>query len=341
MLKSILILLLLMSLTSCISVELQTEMPAGTLPFVTSTLAPTSLAYTLPSRTPLNSTLETTPLGTRPVNCKDRAVLLEDVTIPDNTSLPPGEKFTKTWRFQNSGTCPWTGYTVAFLAGDRMGASVSSPVPQTAAHATVDVSVDLMAPSMDGAYTGYFELHDSAGTMIPIGTEKSFWVKIVIGTVITPTGTLTTGTPTSAALYTPGGPLSCDYLLSKPYHEEIAGLINSTRTKAGLPALTINAQLAAAAQAHSIDMACFGLLSHSGSDGSSPQKRVAAAGYPAFIEEIIYASGYPKNAFDWWMNDQIHRAAILNPNAIEMGIGYAYVSTSLYGGYYTVDFGSR
>jgi uncharacterized protein YkwD len=105
--------------------------------------------------------------------------------------------------------------------------------------------------------------------------------------------------------------------------------------------LTVNAQLAAAAQDHSIDMACFGNLSHTGSDGSSPGERVASAGYSGFVEEVIYASGYPQTAFDWWMNDQIHRDAILNPSAGSMGVGYAYVSTSLYGGYYTVDFGNN
>ena len=333
--KRILILLFAMLLTSCISIELQTETPAVTLPFVTSTLPPTKAVLPLPTKPPLTSaTPEMTSIGNAPPNCKDRAVLLEDVSYPDNTSVPRGSKFTKTWRFKNTGTCPWTGYTIDFLAGDRMGAPDSSPVPQTAADATADVSVDLLAPSLDGAYTGYFELRNAAGELIPIGTENSFWVKIVIGNVAIPSTTPIIGTPSS-------GPRSCDYIVSPSYPNEIAGLINSARAEAGLPELTINAQLAAAAQDHSIDMACFGNLSHSGSDGSSPYERVTAAGYSGFLEEIIYGSGYPQSAFDWWMNDQVHREAILNPNAAAMGVGYAYLSTSLYGGYYTVDFGSR
>jgi len=148
------------------------------------------------------------------------------------------------------------------------------------------------------------------------------------------------GTPLSLTpLYTPGGPLSCDYFLSNPYHNEVAALINSARAEAGLSALAISAQLAAAAQAHSIDMACFGNLSHIGSNSSTPAERVLAAGYSGFLEEIIYGSGYPQTAFDWWMNDQVHRDAILNPSARAMGVGYAYVATSYYKGYYTVDFG--
>jgi hypothetical protein len=324
-------------LSGCLSVEVLTGTPVVTR-FVTSTLPPTDQAGTPPPRTP--STPATATANGSPSACSSRAVLLEDVTIPDNTNLPAGTAFTKTWRFQNSGRCAWVGYTIEFVAGDQMAASDSSPVEDTAAGASTDISLELVAPAVDGLYTGYFELHDAAGKAVPIGIHSSFWVRITVGNVILtppPAGT----TVSVAPLYTPGGPLSCDYFLSLPYHAEIAALINSARLEAGLSALPVNPQLAAAAQDHSIDMACFGLLSHTGSDGSSPGGRVAASGYSGFLEEIIFASGYPQTAFDWWMNDQVHRDAILNPRARSMGVGYAHVETSLYGGYYTVDFGSQ
>ena len=73
-----------------------------------------------------------------------------------------------------------------------------------------------------------------------------------------------------------------------------------------------------------------------------PQLIVNAAAYTGtFREEIIYAGGYPQDAYNWWMNDPVHHDAILDPKNTEMGVGYAYVSTSTYGGYFTVDFGSR
>jgi len=90
-----------------------------------------------------------------------------------------------------------------------------------------------------------------------------------------------------------------------------------------------------------VDMACHGLLSHTGSDTSTIYQRITAAGYnPVNYLEIIYASGFPQDAFNWWMNDQVHHDAILSTSVTEMGGGYAYVSDSAYGGYYTVDFGS-
>jgi uncharacterized protein YkwD len=241
----------------------------------------------------------------------------------------------------NTGKCNWSGYTIAFVAGDRMETPDSAPVPQTEAGKTVDVSIELAAPSIDGAYTGFYELKNSNGETLAIGTESTFWVKILIGNATVPTSgpvlTPSSGTPVAQ----PSGPPSCSYTSSSSYQNEIASLINNARAQSGLPALAVNAQLAAAAQGHSIDMACHGFIGHNGSDGSTVHERVVAAGYnPSYSEEIIYGSGYPQTAFDWWMNDQIHRDAILNPNVIEMGVGFAYVATTAHGGYYTVDFGS-
>ncbi|HSL43567.1 MAG TPA: CAP domain-containing protein, partial [Anaerolineales bacterium] len=177
---------------------------------------------------------------------------------------------------------------------------------------------------------------------LAIGVENSFWVKILIGnvaaaSVVAPTIAITplSGVPTVKV----SGPSSCNYSTSSSYQTELANLINNARAEAGLPPLAVNAQLTAAAQGHSIDQACHGLISHSGSDGSSPSQRVAAAGYAASrSSEIIYGSGYPQTAFDWWMNDQIHRDEILNPYVTEMGVGYAYVPGTARGGYYTVNF---
>ncbi|HEX6269092.1 MAG TPA: CAP domain-containing protein, partial [Anaerolineales bacterium] len=323
---------------------------------VTSTLPPTRPGLSPPTAVPATSTASTSdasttitpgmPAGTETASaagtCKDSAVLLEDVTVPDNSLMPRGGKFTKTWRIMNTGKCNWSGYTIVFVAGDRMETPDSAPVPQTEAGKTVDVSVELTAPSIDGSYTGFYELKNADRETLAIGTESTFWVKILIGNatpapIITPAFTPISGT----AVAQPTGPASCNFTSSSAYLNEIANLINNARAQNGLPALTINPQLAAAAQGHSIDMACHGYLGHNGSDGSSVYERVLAAGYtPSRYSEIIYGSGYPQTAFNWWMSDQVHRNEILNPNVTEMGVGYAYVADTAHRGYYTVDFGS-
>ena len=142
--------------------------------FVTSTLPPTREAFVLPTGTALTSTpdpsITTTPgadATTTPGTgttvsasgaCQDSAAMIEDVTVPDNTVMTKGQQFTKTWRFLNNGKCNWSGYTVAFFAGDRMGSPDSVPIQDTPAGKAVDVSVNLTAPSSDGSYTGFYLL---------------------------------------------------------------------------------------------------------------------------------------------------------------------------------------
>jgi uncharacterized protein YkwD len=333
-------------LTSCISVAVDSSTGVTAQPdFVTATLPPTKQSYVPSTLTPTPEIITTPTIAiTAPPNCKDGAVLLRDVTIQDNTQVKPNEKFTKTWEFQNTGTCPWINYTLIFAAGDSMGAPLSAPIAVTVSNEKVLVSVDLTAPAAEGAYTGYFTLHNSADKIIPIGVEKTFWVKIVVGGNVIGAPTTSGASPTQSGTITTndsGSTANCNYSQNAGYINQIASLINAERANAGLPALTVNAQLAASAQGHATDMACNSMISHTGSDGSASYSRVLASGYAgSFTEEIIYGGGGPQAAMSWWMSDQIHRDAILNSRTTEIGVGYAYFSNGSYGDYITVDFGS-
>jgi hypothetical protein len=126
-----------LALAGCISVSPSTATPTAPPQFVTSTLPPTRalvLPSTITPSTPDVGLTGTVTLAvTSPPDCKVQAVLLEDVTIPDNTRVEAGKSFTKTWRFKNTGTCHWSNYTINFLTGDRMGAPDSAPIPDTLA----------------------------------------------------------------------------------------------------------------------------------------------------------------------------------------------------------------
>ena len=329
-------------LTSCISFSVDSETSTPVLPnFVTATLPPTKPGFVPVTLTPSPEvTIAPTLAVTAPANCTNSTVLLRDVTILDNTQINAGEKFTKTWEFLNNGTCPWANYTLKFAAGDQMNAPLSAPIPDTAPKDKVQVSVELTAPSSNGTFTGYFTLNDTTGKEVPIGTEKTFWVKIVVGAgTIVPT--ISGASSTQSSNTTTGGGGNCNYSQNAGYANQVASLINTERANAGLSVLTVNAQLAAAAQGHAADMACNNMVSHTGSDGSSVYSRIAASGYSSsYVEEIIYSGGGPQAAVSWWMSDQIHRDAILNPNATDMGVGYANFSNGAYGDYIAVDFGS-
>jgi len=165
----LLALLLLGLMSGCITIETKTPPPPV---FVTSTL-PAGLAAT--------PTLTSTPLGflPRPEDCTDQAVLLEDVTIPDGTILAGGKSFTKTWRLKNTGTCPWdAGYSLVFLTGERMSAPDSVPLTITLPGASLDISVQLIAPSVNGSFMAVFALRNSLGQSVMIGSSDNIWVKI-------------------------------------------------------------------------------------------------------------------------------------------------------------------
>jgi uncharacterized protein YkwD len=329
-------------LTSCVSVAVDSDLATAVQPdFVTATLPPTKQSFVPATLTPTPAIIVSPTIAiTAPPNCKDGAVLLRDVTIQDNTQVKPNEKFTKTWEFQNTGTCPWINYTLVFAAGDQMGAPLSAPIAVTVSNEKVQVSVELTAPAANGPYTGYFTLHNSADKIVPIGVEQTFWVKIVVGSAATVPTTSGTSPTQSGSVPRGGGTANCNYSQNTGYVNQIASLINAERANAGLPALNVNSQLAASAQGHAADMACNNMISHAGSDGSSSYSRILASGYlGSFSEEIIYGGGGPQAAMSWWMSDKIHRDAILNPGTTELGVGYAYFSNGAYGDYIAVDFG--
>jgi hypothetical protein len=169
-------------LASCISVEVEEPNTPAPVGFVTATLIPTKESYVLPTSTGTPGVTSTPTFRvTIDPNCEDSAVLVRDVTIPDGTQMKPGQKFIKTWEFINNGSCPWYGYTLKFAAGDRMDAPLSAPIPETLLKESVQISVELIAPTADGSYTAYFTINDPQGRDVPIGTEKTFWVKIKVG----------------------------------------------------------------------------------------------------------------------------------------------------------------
>jgi hypothetical protein len=290
------ILLIFLLLTSCVKVSAETPTDAPVL-FVTSTLPPTKPGLTLPTEVPPTASPTLNPSDPTPTpSCRDAAVFVEDVTVPDNTRLEAGKEFTKTWKLQNTGSCTWTGYTVAFVSGDNMDAPETVPVPETEMSSTVEVSVDLVAPSDDGAYTGNFELRNAEGEVVPLGTEPTFWVKIVVGEEMPSASEQTIG--------------NCTYTENPEYVQKLIDLINQARAEVGRPALTLNADLTAAARRHSLDMACNNFMKHSGSDGSWTGDRVTEAGYTNSYYLEILAIGLPQDAINQWHIEKADWSAV-------------------------------
>ena len=150
----------------------------------------------------------TTPVATTPApsGC-DKAQFVSDVTVPDGTTFNPGATFKKTWRRKNVGTCTWsTSYLLVFSSGEQMGAPSSAAFPVSVAPGqTVDLTLNMTAPSTGGTYRGNWMLKNAAGQVFGIGSSanKPFWVEIKVSgptaTPGTPSVTPTGPTPTGAS----------------------------------------------------------------------------------------------------------------------------------------------
>jgi uncharacterized protein YkwD len=174
-------------------------------------------------------------------------------------------------------------------------------------------------------------------------------VNLVTATATLPsTSTPVTPTVAGQATQTPGTPAAtsstpaatkCDFQENNTYVTELLTLVNNSRTSNNLKALTTNDQLTAAAKNHAVDMLCNNYFSDIALDKSTPQDRVAKAGFTASsVVEVIYAAptATPQNALDWWMNNPQSRSNIMQADLTAVGVAYVKSNTSLFGGYFVV-----
>ncbi len=108
------------------------------------------------------------------------------------------------------------------------------------------------------------------------------------------------------------------------YEQEVLRLVNVERTKAGLPALKNDWELARVAEHKSQDMAQKGYFSHTSPTYGSPFDMMKAYGinYKAAGENIAKGQRTPQEVVNAWMNSSGHRANILSSNFTHIGVGY-------------------
>ena len=130
------------------------------------------------------ATQAATPTTQQTVYASWLATNVGDITILDGTIVAPGQKFTKTWVITNGGTGTWEpDFKLVFSSGDAMSAPDYVFLKQTVAPGqSVYATVDLIAPSTPGTYTGNFLLQTDQGYSFGIGDSGvgPFWVKVVV-----------------------------------------------------------------------------------------------------------------------------------------------------------------
>ena len=110
--------------------------------------------------------------------------------------------------------------------------------------------------------------------------------------------------------------------------------------KAPVAALTLDTRLRCAARKHSKDMGTNNFFNHTGSNGSTFDKRITAAGYTwtGAGENIAAGQATAAAVMTSWMNSTGHCNNIMNGTFKQIGIGYYYSATATYKHYWTQDF---
>lgn len=130
--------------------------PPPTLPPSTATPIPESFTLT---PTP---TLTFTPAGP----CTNNLSFLNDVTVPDGTSVTPNVSINKQWLVQNSGSCDWDAtYRLKWIGGDPLNANVEQPLYPARAGTQATLQIIFTAPAELGAYESAWQAVDSNGNV--------------------------------------------------------------------------------------------------------------------------------------------------------------------------------
>jgi uncharacterized protein YkwD len=131
--------------------------------------------------------------------------------------------------------------------------------------------------------------------------------------------------------------------------------VNALRHDHGLASLRYSTKLAAAARAHSVEMARRGYFSHDSANGSSFDKRLAryyplrGTRYWSVGENLLWSSPDvdAMGALNMWLDSPEHRRILLTARWREIGLSAVHVASApgTYGGrevtIVTADFGVR
>jgi len=133
-----------------------------------------------------------------------------------------------------------------------------------------------------------------------------------------------------------------DYTSTQLNVEKARDIINQYRRDNGLKPLVLNADLTAAAKAHSRDLAKWDRISHYGSDGSNPWDRVKRTGYKPRLAAENVGTGQVtfEEVMKGWKNSPGHNKNLLLGDAKQMGLALVYEPKTEFKSFWTLVIGS-
>ncbi len=125
-----------------------------------------------------------TPTASQPTvpptpDCTNNLTFLEDITIPDGTTVQPEDPLEKTWSVENSGSCNWeSGYRLKLVAGPAMNVPAEQALYPARTGTQASIRLVFTAPLESGAYRSAWQAYDPQG--------KAFGESIFIDIVVSP-----------------------------------------------------------------------------------------------------------------------------------------------------------
>ncbi|HEX8990779.1 MAG TPA: NBR1-Ig-like domain-containing protein [Anaerolineales bacterium] len=131
----------------------------------TAAAAPTQAVTAIPASPTATLAPTATPVPPTPTPCTNNLSFVHDITVPDGTSVLPGELVDKQWLVTNTGSCNWdSSYRLKFLTGDAMGAPTEQALYPARAGAQATLRIVFHAPKDAGNYATAWQAVAPDGT---------------------------------------------------------------------------------------------------------------------------------------------------------------------------------
>ncbi len=168
---------------------IQAEFTQAALLTPSATIAPPPTATSLPIPTlplplaPTSPANASGPAPLLPADSPDNAIWIEDVETPDGSIFEAGDRFTRTWKIENTGTTIWnTDYRLIYYYGEPImcdEADMDIYLQQSVdPHNQITLSVRMTAPDQIGTYKNHFRMINDKGEVF----GDNLFIEIVVGT---------------------------------------------------------------------------------------------------------------------------------------------------------------
>lgn len=111
--------------------------------------------------------------------CSDGLTFLNDLTIPDGTTVQPAESLDKRWLVENSGGCNWMkDYRLRLVSGPAMGAPEEQALYPARSGTQAELRMIFDAPEEAGLYRSAWQAYNPQGEAF----GDPFFIEVVVQT---------------------------------------------------------------------------------------------------------------------------------------------------------------